>query len=210
MMISLHNHWHQIWQDLAATGDPEPAMLHLLHVYQEPQRHYHHTLQHLRECLRLLDESAPRTRDIALVGMALWFHDAIYDVHEHDNERLSADWAIRVLSAAQVTQTTIAEIESLIMVTAHAQFPHTPLEHLITDIDLAILGASPARFAEYETQIRQEYAWVAPEIYREKRGVILAGFLARPRLYQTPMLYESLEAQARLNLTQVLSTAYTS
>ena len=33
-------------------------------------------------------------------------------------------------------------------------------EQLLVDIDLAILGADTARFAEYQTQIRREYAHV--------------------------------------------------
>ncbi len=208
-MISLQHQWHQYWQVLQAQGDATPILHELLRAYQEPQRHYH-TLQHLEECLSLLDEYAPQTPDTAMVGMALWFHDAIYDVRGHENEHLSADWSNRVLHAAQVAASTIAEIETLIMVTAHAQLPQTPLEHLITDIDLSILGATPERFDEYEVQIRLEYAWVEPDLFQQKRRAILASFLARPRLYHTPALYARLETQARHNLTQTLASTYTS
>ena len=39
----------------------------------------------------------------------------------------------------------------------------------LLDIDLAILGSKPSRFAEYEQQIQQEYARVSEGIYHEKR-----------------------------------------
>jgi predicted metal-dependent HD superfamily phosphohydrolase len=63
---------------------------------------------------------------------------------------------------------------------------------LLTDIDLSILGADPARFDEYEEQVRKEYEWVAPEAFRTGRGRILAQFLGRPAIYSCPFFHERL------------------
>jgi predicted metal-dependent HD superfamily phosphohydrolase len=64
---------------------------------------------------------------------------------------------------------------------------------------------APARFAKYEAQIRREYAHVPTAVFNEKRGAVLAGFLARPALYGTPDLRERFEARARTNLQAALS-----
>jgi predicted metal-dependent HD superfamily phosphohydrolase len=70
----------------------------------------------------------------------------------------------------------------------------------MSDTDLAILGAEPQRFDEYETQVRAEYSWVPDEIFRVKRQEILAGFLARKLIFNTPRLQQLFEHQARTNL----------
>lgn len=70
----------------------------------------------------------------------------------------------------------------------------------MSDTDLAILGAEPQRFDEYETQVRAEYAWVPDEIFRVKHQEILAGFLARKLIFNTPRLQQLFEHQARTNL----------
>ena len=67
-------------------------------------------------------------------------------------------------------------------------------------IDLAILGAPTARFADYERQIRAEYAWVAPEVFAVKRRAVLRGFLARPAICAMPTLHQRLERLAHDNL----------
>ena len=46
---------------------------------------------------------------------------------------------------------------------------------MLIDIDLSILGAPPARFAEYEQQIRAEYAWVPGILFRPKRRAMGLG-----------------------------------
>jgi predicted metal-dependent HD superfamily phosphohydrolase len=73
------------------------------------------------------------------------------------------------------------------------------------DVDLSILGAPPERFAEYEVQIRQEYAHVPGFLFRLKRRAILQSFLDRPALFSTPRLHQRLEARARANLAAAVA-----
>jgi len=67
------------------------------------------------------------------------------------------------------------------------------------------LGAAENRFAEYEQQIRAEYAFVPGWIFRRKRRAILQKFLDRPRIYNTTYFYTSLEQQARENLRHAIN-----
>ena len=84
----LHHHWLRAWNELQYTP-PLGLYEQLLQAYSEPQRHYH-TLQHLAECLQLQSESAHLAQHPAEIAIALWFHDAVYDVKAHDNEARSA------------------------------------------------------------------------------------------------------------------------
>ena len=68
------------------------------------------------------------------------------------------------------------------------------------DVDLAILGAPPERFDEYERQIRAEYAHVSDEAFRAGRMKVLQVFLARPGIYSTDRMRKDFEDQARRNL----------
>jgi predicted metal-dependent HD superfamily phosphohydrolase len=171
----------------------------VLAAYAEPARHYH-TLQHLDECLDLFERVAPLAAQPGEAALALWFHDAVYVPLAKDNEARSADWAGEALRAAGASATVIERIAALIMATAHHEAPVGSDARLVIDIDLAILGSAPARFAEYEQQIRSEYTAVPADLYAEKRREVLAGFLARPVIYATPALHAQLEEQARMNL----------
>ena len=93
----------------------------------------------------------------------------------------------------------------LVLVTRHDGEPKTPDEALLSDIDLAILGAGPKRFDEYETQVRAEYRHVPTALYRPGRRKVLNGFLERPRIYHTEWFRERYEAQARRNLERSLA-----
>ncbi len=177
------------------------VMQALVLAYLEPQRRYH-TTEHLGECLLLLEQHLHEAVEPAEVEMALWFHDAVYDVQAHDNEARSAAWAERALSQAGVPAARIRRVVMHIMATCHAVVPQVGDQALLVDVDLAILGASPERFAAFETQVRQEYAWVPVPVYQETRCVVLRGFLDRPSIYLTPSIRQALEARARDNLAQ--------
>jgi predicted metal-dependent HD superfamily phosphohydrolase len=190
--------WRSAWQMLSAQ-EGEALHAELLARYAEPHRAYH-TQQHLAECLALFDEVRSTADRPAEIEIALWFHDAIYDVHRHDNEARCADWARKALLQAGAVAEVADRIAALVLATRHSVEPQTVDERLLVDIDLAILGAAPARFAEYEVQIRREYAFVPEPVFNEKRGAILAGFLARPALYATRAMRHRFEATARRNL----------
>ncbi len=194
--------WDTAWFDLELRP-PAGLFEQLVSAYQESQRHYH-TLQHLAECLAHFEQARHLAQQPGEVAIALWFHDAIYDVRGKDNERRSADWAVRTLAASQAGQATLDRVERLIMATRHDATPDEPDEQLLVDIDLAILGAAPERFAEYDAQVRAEYAWVPGFVYRMKRRSVLKAFLTRPRLYGTDHFRARHEAQARRNLASIL------
>ena len=77
---------------------------------------------------------------------------------------------------------------------------------LLVDVDLSILGAPPARFDEYEWQVREEYSWMPDWMFRHKRREILEAFLARPRVFNTEHFFTSYEVQARANLERSIKS----
>lgn len=191
--------WQAAWRALAPRA-PHPSLLQQLVLrYSEAHRHYH-TLQHLDACLRHLDRQHTLAQRPDEVALALWFHDAVYDIGAADNEQRSADWARSALlgqgSAADLAQRVFA----LVMVTRHDQPPQTPDQQLLLDVDLAILGAPAAVFDEYERQIVREYQAVPTAAFRSNRRRILQGFLDRPQIYHTTAFHDAREAQARENL----------
>lgn len=189
----------QLWLALGAAGDPDPVARDLLARWSEPQRHYH-ALAHLEACLAGLDTHRALSTDPAAVEAALWFHDAIYDPRAADNEARSATLAAAVLRAARVAEATVAKIENLVLATRAHESGEDPDTALLLDLDLAILGATPADYQAYAAAIRREYAWVPEADYRRKRAAVLARFLSRPRLYLTAPFFGRHEAAARINL----------
>ena len=80
--FELYRHYH--------FSEPRKAFNKLIATYSEKQRAYH-TLQHLYECLVLLDLIRADLKDAHAVELAIWFHDAVYDPQAKDNELKSAE-----------------------------------------------------------------------------------------------------------------------
>ena len=111
-----------------------------------------------------------------------------------------------MLHEAGAGAVVVERVEALIMATCHDALPSTPDAQLLVDIDLAILGAEPPRFAEYERQIRDEYGFVPEPMFREKRAEILRAFLERPVLFSTPRYAGRFDAPARANLARAIAS----
>lgn len=201
-MHTLRQRWQTTWQQLHL-----PAPVHLfddlMARYGEPQRRYH-TPRHLDECFAALDLLRVQLVHAADVELALWFHDAVYDVRRDDNEAASCALAARMLAGTGVGTATLDHVRALIMTTRHHDPAGDPDALALSDADLAILGAAPARFLEYEGQIREEYGHVPGAAFARGRRRVLETFLGRPAVFATPAFAQSREAQARANLTDAL------
>lgn len=194
-----------LWAALGAVGDGHEAFARLVAAYDEPHRAYH-TAAHIGACLRLLDDAEVATcaGRITEVLAAIWFHDAVYDTHAHDNEEQSARMMADALGAAGVAADVIARIGAHVRATK-AHVPDSADGQLVIDIDLSILGESADVFGRFEEDIRREYAWVDEAAYVAGRAAVLRGFAARATIYGTPLLRDRYEARARANLAASLS-----
>ncbi|MDR6887073.1 MULTISPECIES: HD domain-containing protein [Variovorax] len=198
--------WNAAWHALGVADADETLCIELQRRYSEPQRHYH-TMQHLGECLAWFERQKQLAERPGEVALALWFHDAIYDVHAHDNEAHSADWARSAMLERSAPAEAAARVHALVMATRHHAVPQGRDAELLIDIDLSILGADRARFDEYERQVHAEYAFVPDEIRRPRRCAILQRFMAREAIYTTPSMHALLEAQARANLARSIAAS---
>lgn len=181
----------------------------LTSVYSEPHRRYH-TLQHIEQCLRQLNDVWYYPIHLNEVRWAILFHDAIYDPRRQDNEARSADWACKVMDELGRSKEEQARVRTMILATAHSGEPRTADEALLVDIDLSILGADEAVFNEYDRSIRAEYDWVPKESYRQARAKVLESFVNRERLYQTSIYRRRYETSARRNIQFKLSSQISS
>lgn len=183
-----------------------PVFDELVTAYTEPHRHYH-TLEHVADVLRVVGRLSRRCDDVRSVQFAAWFHDVVYDVKSHSNEESSSEWANVRLTALGLPREVALHVSDLVRVTTHA--PCNVLQPtdaaIILDADLAILGASEARYLRYAADIRKEYDHVSDTDYRAGRAKILELFLARECIYLTDVMFAEGEAAARNNLMRELT-----
>ena len=190
------------WSDLAdrlGIVKPLVAFRWLEARYQERARKYH-GVRHINECLGILDRAQHPEASNPLVEFALWFHDAVYSTLAKKNEERSADAAVRVLEKSGRPKADCELVQAMILATRHGVLPSEPPLQLLVDIDLAILGASADRYAEFELQSRAEYWWVPTGMYRRQRAAILQSFVMRPSIYATHEFRQQFERQARNNI----------
>lgn len=191
--------WQRMWQGLGVPQADRTLLQALLARYAEPHRHYH-TLQHLDACFAHFETVREEADHPSEVELALWFHDAVYEIRVADNELRSADWARDALLAAGSGPDTAQRVHALVMATCHNARSTTRDAEILLDVDLAILGAPAAQFDAYEAQVRAEYASVPEPAFRSGRRRILEEFLARWRIFHTAHFNSRYEAQARANL----------
>ncbi len=179
----------------------------LVAAYAQPTRGYH-DLRHLAEVCERLGElaAAGAAYDRDAVLLAAWFHDAVYD-GERDAEERSAVWAEQALTSAGMPAAAVAEVARLVRLTeTHRPEADDPNGAALSDADLAILAAGPARYAEYAADVRREYAHVGDADFRRGRAAVLRDLLAKPRLFHTAHALEHWEAPARANLEREIAT----
>lgn len=180
--------WQPIWEKLEG-------------LYAERGRYYHN-LKHIAKTLALLDRFSGGSAS-ALLRLAAFYHDAIYDVKATDNEEKSAVMAKEDLVALGLPESLADDVAALIVATkGHRPLPGRLAKdsRLFLDADLAILGSAPSEYGRYAADIALEYDWMDPETYRKGRAHVLKKFLDRKQLFYTPSVRAELQKKAHANM----------
>lgn len=169
--------------------------------YAEPHRRYH-TLQHLEECLEELDEIEGDEERLALIEVALWFHDAVCQPSSQQNAKQSAALAREFLVECEASESVIEFVRDMIMATKEHRSNDDVDAAIMIALDLNIFARSPQRYAAYEKQVSEESAAVPMSEYAPQRIAWLQGFLDRPVIYESETMRDIYEDQARFNLEE--------
>lgn len=197
---TLQQHWLQHSLGIGIERPSMALLTQLVAAWSEPQRHFH-TLRHLQECLQHLDRWGRDHPLLPAIGMALWFHDALYDPARSDNEDRSARWATSALTELEADPAAVKMISNLVRATADRRKTRiTDEQALILDADLAILGADRARFEQHERQLQLEFTHLDPAAYAALRAGYADSLLQRERIFRSATAHAQLERQARENL----------
>lgn len=205
-VAEMSRRWLKLTKKLRVDEDAARRVFAAMVTQYNGDGRYYHTLAHVGELLDTAGELRDLAQDYTTVQLAIWFHDVVYDPRAKDNEVQSAAYARQALHELGLPERVISRVSDLILKTvSHVSENEDGDALILLDADLAPLGADEEVFARQSRALRQEFGWVPEDEYHANRARILGGFLSRERIYQTDRLHDSLEAQARRNLSQAIA-----
>ena len=130
----------------------------IMAMYDDPKRTYHN-LDHVLYCLKEVDkiEAADKMK-LAMIRMAIWFHDIIYTASSGDEEQ-----SAKLMNAMFISNPfkNIDVVTDMILKTAtHGQNYKGKLPgqyEVFLDIDMTILAETEDNYKEYCRKIADEY-----------------------------------------------------
>ena len=185
-------------------GDAAAVFHELDTLYREPHRRYH-GVEHIVHCLRQFDVAADRMDEPDAVEMAVWFHDAIYEVLAKDNELRSAE-LFAELAGGRGSEPFRSKVHELIMATTHLDPPPRTLdESFMLDIDLSSFGRPWEEFLSDSREVRAELAHMPDAEFIPRQKKFLESLAARPRFCFTEFFRERHEDRARKNIERLIA-----
>ncbi|MCP9234478.1 hypothetical protein [Lewinella sp. JB7] len=171
----------------------------------------YHNLSHLDEMLlhrkRYEAAGGPPPADPLIFGVALIYHDIVYQPTRNDNEARSAQSAVKMLRRDPAIDAGRTDRCRQLILSTKTHQP-SPVddgdEALLIDLDLAVLARTPDAYDRYTAAVRKEFWMIPGFVYRTGRNKILTTFLDRPHIYHTAFGRREYEAQARENLWREL------
>lgn len=201
---TLYNRVRMVWTDVVGYGyGVNNELSALVTAYDKGIRCYH-TLEHVLYCLTkaeqfFQDESYKLTEmERAAVKLALFYHDAIYDPTETDNEGRSGNLAWQGTKALGYARGFSDNVEWMIQDTA-THLPRTEMSQFVCDADLAILAEPPGTYKEYVEKVREEYYMYTDDEWIGGRIKFLEKYLIKPKFFYLSC-NERLNHNARENM----------
>lgn len=205
-------HWFEIHRDLDYWQWSRREMIwknfqSICDKYSEPHRHYH-TMVHLLKTLEFVDKHARNneaSRYKAIVKLALFYHDIVYDVQRKDNEDLSQIVFGYYSIAMNFPKWLDEQVRELILLTkSHKLPPGAPVSHqLMNDADMSIFLADSETYLEYAQNIWREYSWVGKEVFVENRLKFLDSVDASTMFYLSRSQSVIARADANIELERL-------
>ena len=196
----LDGKWQMLAEQLRIPTAVADALLTALKQSMAEQHRAYHTLGHVLDLLRESDKHAMSDADRMQLELAIWYHDAVYDVFAQNNEHLSAVMATDQMRSYLTPEATQCLFDD-IMSTAHHTDPRPDYPaQLLLDLDLAVFAAEPLTYKMYTQRVREEYRAVPDIMFNRGRMHALQQYLDREYIYHTPHFRECYEEAARLNV----------
>lgn len=164
------------------------------------KRRYYHTLHHLDNLVQQLLPVKNEIADWDVLLCSIFYHDIVYSTMKKDNEEKSAELAVKRLNKTTLDKDRIEACKKQIIATKKHIITNDVDTDLFTDADLSVLGASPAVYDTYATNVRKEYYIYPDGLYKPGRRKVLEHFLLMDRIYKTKHFAGLYEKQARINL----------
>jgi len=196
--------WLSLWHRLGVYSYDRiiNSYIELLKRYNEPHRKYHN-LKHINDCLAEFSKVFHLAKEPNALELAIWYHDAIYEIGASDNEKKSSFLADGIMSGFLVSEELIKTVKDIIVATEHNKIPESFDAKLMLDIDISNIGSAD-KFKETNKLIREEYSLVPDNLFASGRSNILQSFLDRSSIYLTEIFQERYEQSARENITSAI------
>lgn len=180
--------------------DAAYAIAHCLFARMNDFRLHYHTPIHI---LSIFDFA--REHKISLQHhetLAIWFHDAIYEPTNKNNEERSTDFMIALVSeyipyekysaAANIIEDTARHLEPL-------QYNSSDL---VLDLDISNFACDCVEHLTANEAIRREFSQYSDLEFLKGRLDFLQKFLAKGFIYRTPIFKEKFETKAITNIQE--------
>jgi predicted metal-dependent HD superfamily phosphohydrolase len=209
-MTVIGHAWIRAVHELGGRADLATAAAgELDRAYGAADRSYHGT-DHIQDVLAkvalLGAEVGLDQPSMAAVSAAACAHDIVYEGKAGEDERASADWALRALAVSGIPASESRRVHHLVLFTIdHVAPPNDLQAAVLLDADLGILGSDPEGYATYLSAVRRDYLAVPEAVWRLGRAAVLQTLLDRSELFRTEPARRRWDAPARRNLAAELA-----
>ncbi|KAL7307978.1 hypothetical protein TKK_0000068 [Trichogramma kaykai] len=207
-MASIEDHWREATQGLDEAAS-ESWLVRVQEAYGDAKRTYHN-LETLGEKLAAYAEARDCLKNPRAMLLAIFFQNLDYDPKALDGdpknldqfEAFAAEVGIEADSDLAKDTRELLEAATTNSTEAHKIDGVYGSEdaHYLLDLDMAVLGSSPDKYADYCDKIRGEYSFLSEPMYTALRLKVLQNFLQIPNIFATKEFREKYEEQARTNI----------
>jgi len=168
------------------------------------RKRYYHNLIHLDNMLAELEKVKNQLSNWPALLFALYYHDIVYNVLQHNNEAKSADVAAKRMKKLGIKDSTVEKCTALILSSKTHEATNDSDTNYFTDSDLFILGCPWDVYKTYAVNVRKEYGFYPDMAYKAGRKKIIAHFLGMKQIFKTDYFNGHYELLARQNLNREL------